>query len=422
MACLYKRRRKYWVSYVLDGELIQKSLRTENERLAKAKVKQIESELTLGSHEVTSKLPLGPALEPFCTHLEATRTRKSYKNNVSRLRVFFGPMCEALRPSAPGAEKPGRSPRPVPDRYAGKHVQAALLEDITPQLISRFLAARLERDGWSAKTANLMRQTLHKLFAYAIKHHGFRSRDRRYSNPAAGVDRRREPAPQIRFLTLEQIDEELRAVEEHPTIHAMVATYIYAGLRREEAIWLVHDDVDLNRRLIRVRAKTVDGECWQPKTKRDRAMPISRALLGILRRYEPPVRSGWFFPSPTGKRWDPDNFSHDLRKINRKTGLNWRCLDFRHTFGSQLAQKGESLYKISSLMGNSPEIWRRHYAALIPEEMTDVVEFEAEGARNCHDEDGTREIVREILHELKRQKQAGVGGPSLQLRIPDDPA
>jgi len=50
-------------------------------------------------------------------------------------------------------------------------------------------------------------------------------------------------------------------------------------------------------------------------------------------------------------------------------------LDFRHTFGSQLAMKGESLYKISALMGNSHEICRRHYAALIPERLADVVEF-----------------------------------------------
>jgi hypothetical protein len=50
-------------------------------------------------------------------------------------------------------------------------------------------------------------------------------------------------------------------------------------------------------------------------------------------------------------------------------------LDFRHTFGSQLAMKGESLYKISTLMGNSPEICRRHYAALISEELIDSVEF-----------------------------------------------
>ncbi len=39
--------------------------------------------------------------------------------------------------------------------------------------------------------------------------------------------------------------------------------------------------------------------------------------------------------------------------------------------------KGESLYKISTLMGNSPEICRRHYAALIPESMIESVEFPA---------------------------------------------
>jgi hypothetical protein len=36
---------------------------------------------------------------------------------------------------------------------------------------------------------------------------------------------------------------------------------------------------------------------------------------------------------------------------------------------------GESLYKISELMGNSPEICRRHYAALSAESLVDAVEF-----------------------------------------------
>jgi hypothetical protein len=34
----------------------------------------------------------------------------------------------------------------------------------------------------------------------------------------------------------------------------------------------------------------------------------------------------------------------------------------------------ESLYKIATLMGNSPEICRRHYAALVPNELTGSVE------------------------------------------------
>ena len=43
--------------------------------------------------------------------------------------------------------------------------------------------------------------------------------------------------------------------------------------------------------------------------------------------------------------------------------------------------KGESLYKISTLMGNSPEICRRHYVALVPETMTDSVEFKSQPVR-----------------------------------------
>ena len=37
--------------------------------------------------------------------------------------------------------------------------------------------------------------------------------------------------------------------------------------------------------------------------------------------------------------------------------------------------KGESLYKISELMGNSPEICRRHYARLLDESLVESVEF-----------------------------------------------
>ena len=300
-------------------------------------------------------------------------------------------------------------------------MKAQLLEDISAQVINRFIAARVQEDGWSAKTANLMRQTLHRLFSYAIKHHSFHSRDRRYPNPADGTERKREPAHKIRFLKLDEIDVQLRVLAEYPVIHAMVAVYIYAGLRREEAAWLTYDDVDLSNRLIRVQAKTVSGEFWQPKTKRNRVVPISDALNRILGNYASPTDSIWFFPSPRGKKWDPDNFSQDLRKINKAVGLDWSCLDFRHTFGSHLAQKGESLYKIAELMGNSPDICRRHYAALVPEKMTDVVEFSIERKADAKDNE-TKKMFKEILDELKGQKREDRGIPHLELVHFDDSA
>lgn len=60
-----------------------------------------------------------------------------------------------------------------------------------------------------------------------------------------------------------------------------------------------------------------------------------------------------------------------------------------HTFGSQLAQNGVSLYKISALMGNSPEICRRHYASLLPDAMRAEVEFSPKYERSLHSAAGS---------------------------------
>jgi hypothetical protein len=63
------------------------------------------------------------------------------------------------------------------------------------------------------------------------------------------------------------------------------------------------------------------------------------------------------------------------RVQRRPAGAANGILIYRHTFDSQLAMKGESLYKIATLMGNSPEICRRHYVALLPETLSAIVEF-----------------------------------------------
>lgn len=217
------------------------------------------------------------------------------------------------------------------------------------------------------------------MFSWSMEEGGVRMP--RDINPAGKVQRYKERAPEIRFLTLKEIDEQLEVLRDHSVVHAMVATYIYAGLRREEAIWLTTNDLDIGSDqsgVIRIRAKTVDGEFWEPKTKVNRIVPISRALRAILDAYlRRNAPSDWLFPSPRGKRWHPDNFSQALRALNREAGLPWSTLDFRHTLGSQLAMQGESLYKISALMGNSPEICRRHDATLMPEALVQSVKFDS---------------------------------------------
>ncbi|MFC1762190.1 hypothetical protein ACFL6U_08920 [Planctomycetota bacterium] len=238
MASIYRRGNKFWVSYYVDSKQIKESLGTSNERVARSKLKKLEYELALGELHVASKLPLSVILEAFCKELMSTRTYKSYKNDFSRLRVFFGPVCKILEPGIPGVKRHHKRRSRCVDKYAGKHVKAQLLEDITAQVINRFIAARIQKDCWSAKTANLMRQTLHRLFSYAIKHHSFCSRDRRYPNPADGTERKRKPAHQIRFLKLDEIDVQLQVLTEHPVNHIGLS----AGRDESWTIWIRDKD------------------------------------------------------------------------------------------------------------------------------------------------------------------------------------
>jgi len=381
MASLIKREKTYYLQYYASGKQKRRSLRTTNLQVAKEKLRQFESaEFRGADNPLPTRTPIADVLTRYVKAIRGYKTPKSAQTEVYYLREAFGPICPAVainsrRPSHKARKRPAKPGQHR--RVAEMTIEVPSFEQITTAQVSEFISARVRSRGLSPKTANHFRQILTRLFNWATTEGGLKLPGDQ--NPAAKVRRYREHAPQIRFLTLPQIGEQLAALENFSQLHAMVAMYVYAGLRREEALWLQVEDVQLragHSGMIRIRAKTVGEDHWQPKTKSNRAVPVSRALRDVLLSYHPrPSNGGWYFPSPQGERYDPDNFSRDLRAAQEAAGLRWTCLDFRHTFGSQLAQKGESLYKISTLMGNSPEICRRHYAALLPENMADTVEF-----------------------------------------------
>lgn len=375
MASLKKRGKTYYAQYYFGGQQKRISLSTDSLQIAKEKIRQIESALARGTDiPLPTRTPVADVVAAYVEYLYTVKTPRNAQRDVFYLRETFGPICPALKLKNEKISERGKK-RPCRNRHA--YVQVNHFEQITTADIAQHIAAQVRAKGLAPKTANRFREVLTRLFNWAMQQHGIRMPDN--VNPAAKVERYREKAKEITFLTLQQIDEQLNALEDYPSLQTLVAVYIYAGLRREEALWLTVDDVDLEAGtygMLRIRAKTVNGEYWQPKTKVNRVVPISSTLRQYLDCYTPgAVEGSWFFLSPKGKRWHPDNLSGTLRKINAEANLPWSCLDFRHTFGSHLAMKGESLYKISNLLGNSPDICRKHYAALIPELLISSVEF-----------------------------------------------
>lgn len=406
MASLLKRGDVYYAQVYIGGKQRRRSLQTTSLQIAKEKLRRIETEQAQGNdNPLPTRTPIGEVVGAYIDHIRTKKTAKSAQTDVYYLREAFGACCDQIQiTSRRVTSKNKKRPRKhgQDQRCKDRPIEADCIEAMTTTQIQQFIDARVRSRGLAPKTANRYREIICRLFNWTMRQGMIRMPNQ--LNPASRVERYKEQASKISYLTLSQIDEQLDGLRFKPQLQTMVAMLIYAGLRREELIWLTLSDIDLSRchrgyGLIKVRAKTIDGQSWQPKTAVNRAVPISSSLRAYLDRYTPPKTErpepgdgfkGWYFPSPGGRGhrsgggwWDPDNFSRELRAAQNEAGLAWTCLDYRHTFGSQLAQRGISLYKISSLMGNSPEICRRHYASVIPEAMHDEVDFAP--ANHCPD-------------------------------------
>ena len=369
MASLKRRGKIYYAQYYAGNKQKRVCLETTSLQIAKDKIRQIESALVRQVDiPLPTKTPIGEAVEAYIQHMKTMKTARSVVKDMSYLREVFGQVCPSLK------IKNEKNSNRARKNYNRNTISVSFIEQITTADLASFVSTRVRETGIAPKTANRYREILTRLYNWSMSQYGVKMPGN--INPASKVERYREKAPNIRFLTIKQIQEQLEALKNQLQLQTMVAMYIFAGIRREEAVWLTLEDVDLKAGMLRIRAKDINGKFWQPKTKVNRIVPISTTLRKYLEAYTPaPTPEGWYFTSPQGKKWDVDKISHMISEANNAAMLVWTCLDYRHTFGSQLAMKGESLYKIATLMGNSPEICRRHYAALTPEDLINAVEF-----------------------------------------------
>ena len=137
-----------------------------------------------------------------------------------------------------------RPPKPGQDRRCKlRTIEASYFEQITTADIANFITTHVRSRGLAPKTANRYREIVYRLFNWAMQEGGVKMPGDK--NPAAAVSRYKEHASKIRFLSMVQIDEQLKILADYPQLQNMVAMYIYAGLRREEALWLTPEELDV---------------------------------------------------------------------------------------------------------------------------------------------------------------------------------
>ncbi len=210
-----------------------------------------------------------------------------------------------------------------------------------------------------ATQARMLRE-LSVIFNYGIKF-GYLPQ-----NPCADIQAPRLPQNPPKALEKETIQALLRLVHDTP-YYGIVAVAAYAGLRREEIVWLDWEDIDLRRSQIYVRNKPKHPL----KDYMARTVPVPEALVEILSAL--PRNGKPVFTSPKGKRWQSANLSRRLAPYFRKLGIPGALHILRHTYASHLVMGGADLASVQKLLGHSQITTTMIYAHVAQEHLKEQV-------------------------------------------------
>lgn len=228
--------------------------------------------------------------------------------------------------------------------------QSQFPDGITHLTIRGFLAYLDER-GITKQTAARKTAALRSYFKYRMQ------RGHIESNPAKSIRSPKLDKKMPTFLTVEQV-EALIQTPDHATLVgardcAILELLYSAGLRTFELVALNHDDVDMDRQVIRTRGKG----------KKERVNPVGRYALDAMTYYLQMKRA-----HPDYARFDQDAVFLNFRGARLTTRSIRRMLStyilqvglsvdvtphtLRHSFATHLLQRGADLRVVQELLGH----------------------------------------------------------------------
>jgi len=225
---------------------------------------------------------------------------------------------------------------------------------VKPTDINKFMLSRLEEVEPATVASDI--RTLQAWFNWG-KANGYVA-----ENPCDKVQRIRNIKKNPpKYISPEQIKQLLEASKTH-SLYPLIATAIYAGLRRKELINLEWSDIDFKKNNLTVKNK----ENFHTKSYKYRVIPLSDKLKTILLPYR--KKDGYCFLTPHGSK-QINNLGRSFALICKSAGIeNCTLHVLRHTFASQLVMAGVSIYKVSQWLGHADVTTTMIYAHLSPQD------------------------------------------------------
>jgi integrase len=185
------------------------------------------------------------------------------------------------------------------------------------------------------------------------------------ANPAAKSTKwvlRTPPMPsRVDIFTAPELKHLLRkAMDLGPATYTMVLTLARTGLRISELLGLQVDDLDLERRELRLRrtwGNFARGPDYFgiPKSGKPRVVDLSLQLCAALKQWIPRRQGPWLFPGPKHIPVTPNNFylTH-WRPLFDSALVSYRHPHvLRHTYATHLLMQGESPAYVKEQLGHS---------------------------------------------------------------------
>ncbi|MCG7896477.1 MAG: site-specific integrase [Candidatus Thiodiazotropha taylori] len=274
-----------------------------------------------------------------------------------------------ITPTKRGADATNREPgRAKPLK---KHLGDYALAAITPKILADYRDARLntisKKTGraLSASTVRLELALLSNLYTVAIREWGLGL----IANPVAAI---RKPSPgqgRNRRLSWSEAKRLLKACDQHsnPMLGWAVRIALYTAMRQGEVLSLALDQVDLQRRIVRL-TETKNGSA--------RTVPLSRRAFKVLREaIAHPVRPKGvdliFYGEPgKDKKRRPYRINKVWSDALKRAGISdLRFHDLRHEAVSRLVERGLSDQEVAAISGHKSMQMLRRYTHLRAEDL-----------------------------------------------------
>ncbi|MBU0507750.1 tyrosine-type recombinase/integrase [bacterium] len=222
------------------------------------------------------------------------------------------------------------------------------LSEITPAKIEEYKAARLK--AAAPQTVNIEIRVLNTALNQAVEQQWWNNL------PSSRFRQIRLPEAEPPEWLVEQQIEQLLATEDDE-FRDFLLFLLHTGCRRNEALGVRWEDVDLGRRQVVIRGRV-------GKMGKRRTIPINDALQGVLSAWSRP-RAEQLFPN-----YGPNQVSMKFRRWSRQIGLptGISLHSLRATFACHLIKNGVDIYTVSRLLGHSSvKVTEKHYLALDPD-------------------------------------------------------